>query len=79
MTVSKGKEIREVVMPNFTNMTMEQVDTLITQNKLKWGTVTEQYNSSVEEGRVINQSPSQGTTVTERTEVNVTVSKGPRL
>ncbi|MCU6734096.1 Stk1 family PASTA domain-containing Ser/Thr kinase [Diplocloster agilis] len=77
MTVSKGKEIREVVMPNFTNMTMEQVDTLITQNKLKWGTVTEQYNSSVEEGRVINQSPSQGTTVTERTEVNVTVSKGP--
>ena len=70
MTVSKGKEIREVVMPNFTNMTMEQVDTLITQNKLKWGTVTEQYNSGVEEGRVINQSPGNYRNGENRSECN---------
>ena len=77
MTVSKGKEIKEVVMPNLTNMTKDQVNDAIMNNKLTWGEITEQYNSSVEEGRVINQSPGQGTTVVERTKVNITLSKGP--
>ncbi|WP_078576212.1 Stk1 family PASTA domain-containing Ser/Thr kinase [Salipaludibacillus agaradhaerens] len=65
------------VMSNLYNMTREEVNDMFSENDLITIEEDEDHHSSVEEGRVISQSPSRGTEIREKTTVSVVYSRGP--
>ncbi|UTR15147.1 Stk1 family PASTA domain-containing Ser/Thr kinase [Salipaludibacillus sp. LMS25] len=65
------------VMSNLYNMTREEVNDMFSENDLITIEEDEDYHSTVEEGRVISQSPSRGTEIRERITASVVYSRGP--
>ena len=76
LTISKGKEKKDVEVPPVVGLTLEDAKNLITSTGLKVGTVTEKNDSSVAKGYISYQSINAGTKVKEETTVDLTVSKG---
>ena len=64
-------------MPNLVGMTEELAKSTIEMYKLGTGKFDPQHDDTVPEGRVISQYPLAETEVTEGTEVNLVISKGP--
>ena len=65
-------------MPKLVGMTKSRALAEIDNKNLKEGNVEqEEYDDEVEEGKVISQYPLEDTEVTEGTEVNLVISKGP--
>ena len=78
MVVSKGPEDKPFPMPELVGMTKSRALTEISNCNLIEGNVDqEEYDDEVEEGKVISQYPLADTDVTEGTEVNLVISKGP--
>lgn len=76
MIVSKGAEKKSV--PNVVGSTEEEAQAAITEAGLTVGSVTREYNNSVEEGRVISQSPEKGKKVAAGTGISLVISDGEK-
>lgn len=74
--VSTGNSTSTTVVPNLLGEEEERAASLLDVNKLKLGTVTQEFDNSAPVGTVIWQSEAAGSTVAEGTAVNVIVSKG---
>ena len=72
--------VKDVPLPNFVNMTREEAETTAEEGKVKL-VITEEYNSEVEEGKIISQNPpyTEGFTIKENSEVNIVVSLGENI
>lgn len=73
--VSLGTEETMIRVPKLTGRTLEEAKALLEENNLKLGDVSEQ-TSSTDAGKVISQSISSGTEVSEDTTIDLVVSKG---
>lgn len=70
----------KVTVPDITQSFRSDAEQELTKVKLKIGTVTEEETAEIPIGDVvIRTDPAPGTSVDEGTEVNVVVSKGPKL
>ena len=76
MQVSKGSEKIEV--PNVVGKADADAQSAIKSANLKVGTVTYEYDDSVEKGKVVSQSVKAGKKVEAGTEVSIVVSKGQK-
>lgn len=72
--ISKGAE--KVKVPDLSGMTVEQAKKALADANLSDGGATEAYSSTVEAGKIIEQTVKQGKKVDAGTSVGYTVSKG---
>ena len=72
--------VKDVQLPNFVNMTREEAETAATEANVQLE-VSEEFNSDVEEGKIISQDPPymENYTVKENSVVKVVVSKGENI
>lgn len=77
IVISNGPETKETEVPDLRGKTQQEASAELQNRKLSLGNVTEEYSDSVEAGKVIVQSTSQGTKVNEGSTVDITISKGP--
>ena len=64
-------------VPNLTGLTQDEAEALIKNDgHFEVGTVTETYDDTVEEGKVVDQSPNAGRMVTEGSKIDFRISKG---
>jgi serine/threonine-protein kinase len=75
LLVSKGPQLHAV--PNVVGLTEDQAAKALAKADLKAGTVTESYDESMAEGKVISQGEESGATFRSGTQVPFVVSKGP--
>lgn len=76
LLVSSGREITDV--PDLTGKTTEEAQKLLKQAKLALNTeVKEEASEDVPKGKIITQTPPQGSQVSVGTKVAITVSTGP--
>ena len=76
IVVSKGEEVKVAKVPNLKKKTVTEAEQLLSEVNLKLGNVTQEFSDTIPEGKVIRQSISAGTEVKEKTEVDITISKG---
>lgn len=76
VVLSLGKERYDV--PKLKGMTVDEAQDALTQTHLTYGTTTEEWSDTVEEGVVIASSPKAGTTLRPDAAVDLVVSKGPK-
>lgn len=77
VVVSAGEE--QVDMPDFRDYEKTNIEkTLQTQGFTNY-TIKEEYNDKVENGYLIRQSPSAGTKISKKTEIEIIISKGPEV
>ncbi len=74
--ISMGAEQKLVKVPDVTNMTLDEAETLLNENGLELGEVSSDFSSVYEEGIVINQGTVEEAEVLEGTQIDVTVSLG---
>jgi eukaryotic-like serine/threonine-protein kinase len=74
-TVSRGPERYEV--PVLRGMTLEEAESVLEENNLVVGGVTERYHERVAEGVVLRSDPAQGTELKRDAAVDLVVSLGP--
>ncbi len=77
VVLSQGAE--RVVVPDVTRRALAEATLLLEQNKLRLGTVREDFDDQTPRGVVVSQDPAPGSEVTRGAGVNVVVSKGPEL
>ena len=77
MVVSLGPADVPFPMPKLVGMVKSRALTEIDTCNLAEGNIKEEFDDEVEEGVVISQYPQEGTEVTEGTQVNLVISKGP--
>ena len=77
IVVSNGSEKAEVKIPNLYGLTEAEAIASIEALKLKVGTISQEFNDTVEAGRVISQSPVQNSDAVEGDTVDFVISKGP--
>lgn len=77
IVISNGPETKETEVPDLRGKTEQEARAELQNSNLNLGNVSSEYDSNVEEGKVINQSTSVGTKVTEGSTVDITISKGP--
>lgn len=70
--ISKGKEI---IVPDFTSMSVNEATNWITQNNLKL-TFKEEYDNELEKGKIISSNFAINSKVEEGTTIELTISKG---
>lgn len=78
IVVSKGEEIKVAVVPDLKKKTVSEAEAALSGVQLKLGNVKQEWDDSVEEGKVIAQSIASGTEVKEGTSVDITISKGKK-
>lgn len=76
--ISRGEEMSQVTVPNLVGMTESAAKSRIASSGLSYGGSTTTYSSSVEEGRVINQTVTAGSQALEGATISIVVSKGPK-
>lgn len=76
VVVSGGSDL--VKVPNLKNLTEEEAIEVLSDSGLEKGKVTYKFSDTVEEGKVITQSQTEGSKVERGTKVSFTVSKGPK-
>lgn len=77
LIVSKGKNIKEVEVPDITEMSEAAAKSALKSAGLTVGTINTSYSATIEDGYVISQSYTAGKTVDEGTAVDFVVSMGP--
>jgi eukaryotic-like serine/threonine-protein kinase len=77
VVVSNGKEIKEIEVPDITEMSEAAAKSALKSAGLTVGTINTSYSASIEDGYVISQSYTAGKTVAEGTAVDFVVSMGP--
>lgn len=82
--VEKGSTVKlainelpdSVLVPPLKGLTQEEAEKTLKENSLKLGSVEEEFNEEVEEGKVIYSNPDGGYSVKRGTAVKVIISKG---
>jgi serine/threonine-protein kinase len=74
LIISKGPE--RYTVPMLTGLTPEAAQVAITKSPLVIGTISEEFNSEIPKGFVINSSPATGSSVKRDSKINLVVSKG---
>ena len=77
LVVSKGPERYPV--PLLKGLTQDAATSLLQNNSLSVGTITEAFNAKIPSGSVISSTPAVGTPVRRDTPINLLISKGPQL
>ncbi|MDR7856385.1 Stk1 family PASTA domain-containing Ser/Thr kinase [Tissierella sp.] len=75
--VSKGEEIKQVIMPKLVGESIESARAKLTELDLVEGEIKEQPSEDIEKGIVTWQSYDQGTELETKTAVDLYVSSGP--
>ena len=72
---------KDILLPNFTNLTLDEAKAKAEEVKLNLNVSEEKYDVQIEEGKIISQDPKYqpNFTVKERSTVNVVVSKGQEI
>lgn len=76
LTISSGKKITKVEVPNITNMRESDAKTLLESRGLNLGNKSEQNSSNVIAGVIVGQSVAAGSSVDSGTSIDYTVSTG---
>ena len=76
LTVSSGKKVTKVVVPNITGMSESEAKTLLETNGLILGKKAEQHSATVAKGIIIGQSTAAGSSVDSGSSVDYAVSNG---
>ena len=76
LTVSSGKKVTKVVVPNITGMSETEAKTLLETNGLMLGNKAEQHSATVAKGVIIGQSTAAGSSVDSGSSVDYAVSNG---
>ena len=76
VVLSLGKERYDV--PKLAGLTVDQAQDALTETHLAYGTSTEKWSDTVDEGVVIRSSPKAGVTLRPDAAVDLVVSKGPK-
>ena len=76
ITVSSGKKVTKVVVPNITGMSESEAKTLLETNGLMLGKKAEQHSATVAKGVIIGQSTAAGSSVDSGSSVDYAVSNG---
>ena len=76
LTVSSGKKITKVVVPNITGMSESEAKALLETNGLVLGKKAEQHSATVEKGIITGQSLAAGSSVDSGSSVDFAVSSG---
>ena len=76
LTVSSGKKVTKVVVPNITGMSESEAKTLLETNGLMLGKKAEQHSATVAKGIIIGQSTAAGSSVDSGSSVDYAVSNG---
>lgn len=76
ITVSSGKKVTKVVVPNITGMSESEAKTLLETNGLILGNKAEQHSSTVAKGIIIGQSTAAGSSMDSGSSVDYAVSNG---
>lgn len=76
LTISRGKEVKEVAVPDLYNKSVESAEKALTKVGLVLGSTTQDYSDTVAKGKVMQQGYASGTKVDSGTAVNIVVSKG---
>ena len=79
VVVSKGPEKVYTKVPSVVGMTKDQAENELESAGLYLGSVKEEYDDDVEEGKVISQSIGKETSVEAGTSVDVVISKGREI
>ena len=77
LVVSKGVEIKNVLVPNLLGMTEENAALALENAKLVKGTVSKEYSETIGQGLVIKQNLNPNSEVEHGTTVDFTISLGP--
>jgi serine/threonine-protein kinase len=75
LTVSSGPETTDVEVPPLVGLTQADAESQLTSAGLVASVQTQDTTIQPQDGRVINQSPSQGTSVAEGSTVVITVGR----
>ena len=65
-----------IAVPNLLGLTQDQAESNITSSGFAVGTVKEQYSSTVDSGKVMDQDPDSGKTAEKGSKINIVISKG---
>ncbi len=76
LIVSKGPQVVLTNVPNLANMTVQNAEISLRNEKLKLGARKEEYSNTVTAGLIISQSVSPNRQVEEGTAIDVVISKG---
>lgn len=78
--LNSGKP-KDILLPNFTNLTLDEAKSKAEEVKLNLNVSEEKYDVQIEEGKIISQDPKYqpNYTVKEGSTVNVVVSKGQEI
>ena len=74
LTLSRGPELKTV--PDLTNKTLAEASIILGKENLLIGSTAEEYNDSVEKGKIIRQMPSAGNEVKKGSKIDLIVSQG---
>jgi len=77
MVVSKGPADKPFPMPDLVGKNESMARSIIENSNLTPGNMREEFDDTVEAGKVVSQYPLADTDVTEGTTVNLVISKGP--
>lgn len=66
-----------ITMPDLRGMTQTQAESILDNNKLEKGKVTEKYSNLYNYGQIVSTNPKQGSNVRQKTSVGLVISKGP--
>lgn len=78
LVVSKGPQVVLANVPNLANMTVQDAEISLRNEKLVLGARKEEHSETVSEGRIMNQSVSPNRQVEEGTAIDVVISKGKK-
>lgn len=74
LTVSDGFQLQD--MPDLTGKTIQEAKNMLESLGLTISTQNSEFNDKVENGKIINQTPSPGSKVDQKVKISVSVSKG---
>ena len=79
--VLNSEKPKDILLPNFTNLTLDEAKDKAEETKLNLNVSEEKYDVQIEEGKIISQDPKYqpNYTVKEGSTVNVVVSKGQEI
>ncbi|MCI0502084.1 MAG: Stk1 family PASTA domain-containing Ser/Thr kinase [Fusobacteria bacterium] len=75
ITVSKGKELTNINMPNLIGKTQSSAEETLNSNKLILGSITNKETSDYPPGQVISQSVKAGSSVMQGTAIDIVIAK----
>ena len=78
LVVSKGEEIKHVIMPNLVKNNIEKAKSQIKELGLEIGDITPQPSETIPKDQITWQSYEPGTKLETKTAVDLFISSGPR-